>query len=307
MELNHAQEEKMTMLDNRRDFINQEPIHDLFYTVDVVKNKIIQIVDERVLLDQSIAKKLADSSGDLPQKKLTRDLATKKIGNKARSCASYFQDPAHQDLSIAKVLLKTKSYYDTKKDGDIATTFAGIRTILFDNQAVLTEYGINDAYFVAFDLLITNMNQWTGTPAQARQSQYAGDTQIDNYITDTLLLYDQLTNLVIDNFEDTNPNETAEFIATGKETTVGVHHNIVDASIKNRDLGINRAQLDIIDTVTGLTIKTLFMDPYGVAQFFCANKPFYAKASAPGFITQQILFKPIYRGTFHLDFIMIPI
>lgn len=35
---------------------------------------------------------------------------------------------------------------------------------------------------------------------------------------------------------------------------------------------------------------------------------FYASASAEGFISQaNVVFRPVYRGTFHLDFLMVPI
>ena len=295
------------MFNHRRDYIAAEPAHTLFDSVDVVKNKILAIIATRVLLDKAVAKKLADSSGDSPQKKLTRDKAIKLIGNKARACAVYFEEQS--EIDIATVLKKPKTHYDTQKDEDIATVIDGVRTILFNNSTPLAGYGVNTDYFTNLDIAISKMNEWLPKPAGDRQSQYAGDAQIDQYITTTDTQYIQLDSLVINAFEDTNPDIVKEYLATDSQTSVGVRHNIVDVTIKLLPLltGINRGKIDVTDTVTGEIIKTIYMDAYGAAQFFAQNKPFYATASADGCAPQTRLFHPLYRGTFHLDFEMVAI
>ena len=183
-----------------------------------------------------------------------------------------------------------------------------VRTILFANSTALDTYGVNTAYFTALDILITKMVETLPAPTGAIQSEYAGDREINQYIADTDFAYQQMDALVIDVFGETNHDDVMAFLATAHQTTVGVRHNIVDASIKKADgTGINRAHIEIRDTVTGEVTKLIYMDAYGLAEFICQNKDFYAVAIATGYVTQTILFHPVYRGTFHLDFIMIPV
>ncbi len=305
MELSNHQNEKIAMFNQRKDFVAAEPIHTLFYGNINVKNKNNQIIDIRVLLDKAVAKKIADSSGVKPAQTLARDKATKKLGNKARACAVYFQEPAHLDIAIAATLKKPKSYYDHKSAENIPATMANVRTILFDNATALAPYGVDTAYFTALDLLIQSMIDSLPAPTSAVQSEYAGDRQINQYIASTDTAYEQMDALVIDAFDETNHNDVTAFLATAKQTTVGVRHNTVDISVKKADgTGINRVAIEIRDTVTGEVTKTIFTDANGLAEFICPNQDFYAVAIASGFVTQTILFHPVYRGTFHLDFVM---
>ena len=207
MELSNHQNEKIGMFDQRRDFVKAEPIHTLFYSNDNVKNKNNEIIAIRVELDKAVAKKIADSSGVKPAQTLDRDKATKKLGNKARACAVYFQEPAHLDLTIAAVLKRPKSFYDHKSAENIPGTMANVRTILSDNATALATYGVDTAYFTTLDILIQKMIASLPAPTSAVQSEYAGDREINQYIDQTDTAYEQIDALVIDAFEDTNHND----------------------------------------------------------------------------------------------------
>ena len=307
MELSNHQNEKIAMFNQRRDFVAAEPIHTLFYANENVKNKNNEIIGIRVLLDKAVTKKLADNSGVLPAKTAARDKATTKIGNKARACAVYFQEPAHQDLEIAAALAKPKTFYDRKSSEDIPATMDNVRSILFANETALSTYGVNTAWFTALDILITKMVESLPAPKSALESEYAGDAQINRYIIATDTAYEQMDALVIDAFDETNHNDVTEFLATAHQSTVGTRHNIVDASMKLAGRGINLGKIEIRETDTGTVTKVIFMDAHGLGEFICRNNDFYAVASANGCVTQTILFKPIYRGTFHLDFEMVAI
>lgn len=151
------------------------------------------------------------------------------------------------------------------------------------------------------------MQTWLPAPAAAVSSQQTGNKLVNKYIKQLDINYNGMDLLVIDTFEETDTDFTAAFLATGNQISVGVRHNKVLLSMKNPDTTpINKGQIQIIDPKTNIAIHTLFMDAYGNAQFDCPNKPLYAQATFPDTITQKILFKPVYRGKFNLDFIMQP-
>lgn len=306
MELSNTQNEKITMFNHRRDFIAQPAIHTLFYDDPIVKAKILQTIATRILLDKATAQKLKDTSGDASQKSLTRDTVIKTIGNKARGCAVYFEE--NDLLDIAATLSKKKSYYEKLTSQDLFTVVSATRQILFDNEIPLTPYGINTAFFTLLDTQILKMSDWSTKPTSERQLQYAGDVEIDKYIIINDKQFDQLDSLVVNAFEESNPDDIAAFLKTGNQATVGVRHNIIAGSILllPDSIAINRAKIDIIDTVTGDIVKTIFSDAHGLFEFNCQNKDFFAKATAEGCVTQQILFHPVYRGTFNLNFLMQP-
>src|SRR5580700_2724013 len=107
MDLNHHQEEKVNMYDKRNACYDK--YHLIFDTDALTLAKKGEVDSTRALLDDSISRKLTDSSGESPQKKIFRDKVTKTLGSKARSCAAYFEGIS--DFDTETMLLKGKTYY----------------------------------------------------------------------------------------------------------------------------------------------------------------------------------------------------
>ena len=309
MKLNKKQIEKITMFNKRDNFINIKVNNDLLNSNVIVSAKIDAANDIRKSLDQAIGQKKVDSSGGSPEKKLALDTVIKTLGTKARACSTFYQDPSVPSIEI--VLKKPKTFYDAQTDEDIEDIINGVRQILWDNSTVaipsLIPFGVNAAFFKLLDSQITDMETWLPAPAAAISSQQAGTKLVNKYIKQMDTNYNGMDLLVIDTFGESDTDFTAAFLATGNQISVGVRHNKVLLSMKNPDTTpINKGQIQIIDPKTNIAIQTIFMDAYGNAQFDCPNKPFYAQATFPDTITQKILFKPVYRGKFNLDFIMQP-
>jgi hypothetical protein len=257
-------------------------------------------------LNDSITGKLVDGSGNEGQKILLRDKATKTLGNKARGCAPYFHD--HDLLDIEAILNHTKTYYDDYKQEEIVGILKGVRKVLFDNEGVLGPYHVDAPWFVIVDGQIQDLQDVIPVIGDAHEASGAANVNVDKYISLVDKGYDQLDGIVINAFDEGHHDEVEAFLATRGQDTIGRHHNNVACSMKLSPAmtGIDHGLIVFTDPATGLVIKSIHVDAFGLGNVIMKLGEYYATASAPGCVTQQKLFRPLYRDTLHLDFVMLP-
>jgi hypothetical protein len=259
-------------------------------------------------LQNSISGKLVDGSGNEGQKTLFRDTATETLGNMARGCAVYFED--NSLLDTAAILNRPKSYYDAFKQEEIVAVLRGTRGILFTNEGVLTGYGPDAIWFALVDGQITDLEDEVPVIAEAHVATGASNVNVDKYIALIDKGFLQLDRLIINAFLTSNKDEVEAYLLTKGEDIIGKHHNNVACTMKKSPLlgPINNGLIIFTDPATGLEVKRITMDAYGLGECIMRMADYYATASAPGCITQtDILFRTVYRGTFHLDIVMLPI
>ena len=247
-------------------------------------------------------KKLADHSGDVTQKGDLRKKASNTVGVKARACAVYFAE--HSDAENEAALDRPASYYTRLKDEEIVSILRGKVKIMSDNVAVLADYGVDTTWLGVANDQINDLEKLIGAPEAGRQSNYAGDGQINEYIGQLMDLYGQFDALVVNAFDAGNHDFVVACLATGVIITLGRHHNIVDVKGTKAADGspINRLKIEIINPEDGKVLKTFYTDAEGNGECFCRLKLLYARASGDGFVTQQKTFKPVRRGTILLEF-----
>jgi hypothetical protein len=278
----------------------------LFGGNPVVAAKKLQIEGNYTLLQNSISGKLVDGSGNEEQKILLRNTVTETLGNMARGCSVYFED--NDLLDTAAILSRPKSYYDHLKQEEIVSVLRSTRGVLFTNESHLTDYGVDSEWFILVDGQITDLEEVIPVIGNAHVGTGASNANVDKYIALIDKGFEQLFKLVISFFLASNKDEVEAFLLTKGENIVGRHHNNVDCSMKKSpDMGaINNGLIIITDPATGLEVKRIIMDAYGLGDCIMKLGSFYADASAPGCLSQRQLFKTVYRGTFHLDFVMLP-